>query len=116
MTHPDCIFCKILRSEIPAKFVAESDTVVAFSDVNPMAPTHILIVPKEHIASVNELDDKHKHLVGEMTILAKKLAAENHVDKSGFRLVMNTGAGAGQSVFHLHMHLLGGRAMSWPPG
>jgi histidine triad (HIT) family protein len=116
MHQDDCIFCKISRHEIPASIVAESATLVAFHDVNPMAPTHILVVPKEHVASVNDLDGTHASLVGDMVLMAKDLAKEQGVDVDGFRLVLNTGPQAGQSVFHIHMHLLGGRVMGWPPG
>jgi histidine triad (HIT) family protein len=116
MPHEGCIFCRIIRKEIPAKIAGESDGAFAFHDVNPKAPVHILIIPKTHIESVNDLDTDLAVVLSEMTLMAKKLAKQNQIDASGFRLVMNTGRDAGQSVFHLHMHLLGGRMMEWPPG
>lgn len=112
----DCIFCKIVSKEIPAKVVFENDRVVAFHDVTPRAPIHVLIIPKEHIASVDELSEKSAPLLGEMTLSAQKLARDLGLQPSGYRIVMNTGKNAGQSVFHLHMHVLGGRPMDWPPG
>ena len=112
----NCLFCKICRREISARIVDDSEGIVAFHDVNPMAPVHILIVPKAHVSSVNELDETNAALVSEMTLRAARLAASLNLSDSGYRLVMNTGSEAGQSVFHLHMHLLGGRPMTWPPG
>jgi len=116
MQNADCIFCKIIRKEIPAKIAAENEKALAFFDLNPQAPVHILIVPKAHFGSVNDLDAELASFLAPMTLMAKDLAKENKISESGFRLVMNTGAQAGQSVFHLHMHLLGGRPMQWPPG
>ncbi len=116
MVHADCIFCKISRKEIPAKIVSESENALAFHDLSPRAPVHILIIPKTHVESVNHLTSDLAPVLGEMTLMAKNLAEQNKIDVSGFRLVMNTGRDAGQSVFHLHMHLLGGRMMEWPPG
>lgn len=116
MSHDDCIFCSIADGEMSADIVHEDDRVVAFRDVNPQAPTHVLVIPREHVPSVNELDDEHARLVGELYLAARDLAAEEGIADSGYRLVMNTGAGAGQSVFHIHLHLLGGRSLSWPPG
>jgi len=113
----ETIFSKIIRKEIPAAIVYESDTVLAFKDINPQAPVHILIIPKEPIAYTTELDGKkHAALLCELFDAANKLAKENNIDKSGFRLVINCGDDGGQEVPHLHMHLLGGRHMKWPPG
>jgi histidine triad (HIT) family protein len=110
----DCLFCRIVRGEIPAKFVAKTPECVAFRDINPQAPTHIVIIPRAHIPTL--LDVKDPLIVGHMTRLACELAESEGVAKSGFRVVVNTNADAGQTVFHLHMHLLGGRRMGWPPG
>ena len=107
----DCLFCKIIAGDIAASLVAQTDNLIAFGDINPQAPTHILIVPKEHIESVRDLKENQAYLLGEMSLMAQKLGADQD-----FRLVINTGAGSGQSVFHLHMHLLSGRDFSWPPG
>lgn len=115
-TDSNCIFCKIVSGEIPAKLIEEGEKVVAFHDVNPMAPTHVLLIPKVHIASVNDLTENSAFLLADMALMAKKLAASLNVKEAGYRLVLNTGREAGQSVFHLHMHLLAGRPMHWPPG
>jgi histidine triad (HIT) family protein len=113
----ETIFSKIIRKEIPADIVYESDTVLAFRDINPMAPVHILIIPKEPIAYTTEIaGTKHAVLLGELFDTANKIAKEEKIDKSGFRLVINCGDNGGQEVPHLHMHLLGGRQMKWPPG
>jgi histidine triad (HIT) family protein len=111
-----CLFCKIATHEIPAEIVRESDRLVAFRDTNPQAPTHILIIPKEHIRSIAEIDDGHDHLLTDVAQAAAQLARAEGIADSGWRLVTNVGPGAGQSVFHLHFHLLGGRPMAWPPG
>jgi histidine triad (HIT) family protein len=109
-----CLFCRIVAKEIPAKIVAETADCVAFRDVNPQAPVHILIVPRKHVPSLNEVTDAT--IVGKLAQLAKDLAQREGLAERGYRLVINTNADAGQTVFHLHMHLLGGRKMSWPPG
>lgn len=114
-TMPDTIFAKIIRREIPATFVHEDDKCVAFRDVNPQAPTHILIVPKESIATLSEADANHQSLLGHLLLTAKNLAAQLGLG-DGYRLVINNGAAAGQTVFHLHVHLLAGRSFKWPPG
>jgi histidine triad (HIT) family protein len=111
-----CIFCKIGAREIPADIVRESDRVVAFRDLNPKAPTHILLIPKEHIASIAEITDDHAAVLADIAQAASHLARAEGIDESGWRLVTNVGPDAGQSVFHLHFHLLGGRPMEWPPG
>lgn len=112
----DCIFCKIAAGEIPAKNVYESDSLLAFEDINPVAPVHILIIPKKHIETTNELAEEDKELIGEMTLCARDLAKERKIDESGYRMVLNCMSGAGQSVYHIHLHLLGGRVFQWPPG
>jgi histidine triad (HIT) family protein len=113
----ETIFSKIISKEIKADIVFESDSVIAFKDINPQAPVHILIVPKIEIPKVTDLKGKeHAELLGEMIDVANKLAKENHIAEEGFRLVMNCGQKGGQEVYHLHIHLLGGRQMRWPPG
>jgi histidine triad (HIT) family protein len=112
----NCIFCKIVAGEIPADVVRESDRVMAFRDLDPKAPVHILLIPKEHVESVAELDDAHAETLVDIMQAATQLARAQGVDESGWRLVTNVGADGGQSVFHLHFHLLGGRPMAWPPG
>lgn len=111
-----CIFCKIVRQEVPAKLVYEDESVVAFRDINPAAPVHILIVPRRHITGVLSLTEEDEGLVGHIVSVAKKLAEENSIAEGGFRVVVNQGRDAGQSVPHIHFHLLGGRPMNWPPG
>lgn len=112
----DCLFCKIASREVRADIVHETDDVVAFRDINPQAPTHVLLIPKEHIGSAAEVTDSHEGLLAEIFQTAAHLAKAEGIDTSGWRLVTNVGPGAGQSVPHLHFHLLGGRRMSWPPG
>jgi histidine triad (HIT) family protein len=111
----ECIFCKIVAGEVSSRKVYESERVYAFHDANPQAPTHILIVPREHISGMSELKDEHISLVGEMMLAARDIAQQQGIG-DGYRLVVNNGRKVGQSVFHLHMHLLGGRPMRWPPG
>jgi histidine triad (HIT) family protein len=112
----DCLFCRIVRREIPASIVFEDERLIAFRDINPQAPMHVLIVPKQHIASLNELAPADDAIVGEMVRRASALARENgHADR-GYRTVFNCNADAGQTVFHIHLHVLGGRSMHWPPG
>jgi histidine triad (HIT) family protein len=110
----DCLFCKIVKKEIPATVVAENEHCVAFRDINPQAPTHILIIPREHVASLNDVRDPST--VGRMHLLAAELATSEGLAERGYRTVINTNADAGQTVFHIHVHLLGGRRMKWPPG
>lgn len=112
----DCLFCKIRDGEIPCEKVFENDSVIAFKDVNPQAPIHILIVPKKHISTVNDLNARDKDVPGQMFLAAKQIAADAGIAEEGYRLVMNCNAKAGQTVFHIHMHLIGGRVMTWPPG
>ncbi len=112
----DCIFCKIATGEIPATKVLETDDVVVFRDLNPQAPTHLLAIPRRHIATINDLRDEDAELVGKLYLAAKQVAADEGIAESGYRTVMNCGEGAGQTVFHIHLHILGGRPMAWPPG
>ncbi|SUB56616.1 histidine triad nucleotide-binding protein [Peptoniphilus lacrimalis] len=111
----DCLFCNIVKGQIPSEKVYEDNAVYAFKDVNPEAPVHILIIPKRHIKSVDELEETDKELVGHIFLVAKKLAKENKLE-NGYRIVSNIGEEGGQSVKHLHFHLLGGRSFNWPPG
>jgi histidine triad (HIT) family protein len=113
----ETIFSKIIRKEIPADIVYETDTVLAFKDINPQAPVHILIIPKEEIAYTSEIDGrKHAELLGDLFDAANKIARDMNISEDGFRIVINNGRNAGQEVPHLHLHLLGGRKMKWPPG
>jgi len=110
----DCIFCKIAKEEIKSKKVYSDENFFAFHDINPQAPVHILIIPKKHISKLSDTNDKN--ILGEMLILANKIAKESGISETGYRIVINTNKDAGQSVDHLHLHLLGGRIMKWPPG
>jgi histidine triad (HIT) family protein len=112
----DCLFCKIIEKKIPAKIAYEDDKVLAFHDISPQAPVHILIIPKKHIASVSDLSAQDSEIMGYLHLIAKKLAKEFKIEKSGFRLVINNGSDAGQAVSHIHLHVLGGRKLQWPPG
>jgi histidine triad (HIT) family protein len=111
----DCLFCKIASGDIPATIVHQDDELVAFRDISPQAPVHILLIPRKHVASINEAADEDRALLGRMLLTARDLATKEGVS-DGYRLVNNCGASAGQSVFHIHLHLLGGRPMGWPPG
>ena len=112
----DCLFCKIVAGDIPADIVHETDTTLAFRDISPQAPTHVLIIPREHISTINDIEPGHQQLVGSLYTAAREIAALEGLTDEGYRCVMNCNEGAGQSVFHIHMHLLGGRALGWPPG
>ena len=112
----DCLFCKIASGEIPSTVVLDRGNVFAFRDVNPLAPTHILLIPKDHVRDVSELNKSSGPLLAELVEAANELARAEGIDGSGYRLVANVGPDAGQTVFHLHVHLLGGRPMAWPPG
>jgi histidine triad (HIT) family protein len=112
----DCLFCKIARGEIPAKQIYQDDKVVAFDDINPQAPQHKIIIPRKHIASLNELAAGEEELTGYLLHIAANLAKQLGIAEDGYRVVLNCNANGGQTVFHLHAHLLGGRAMAWPPG
>ena len=111
-----CLFCKIEKGEIPSEKVYDGETLFAIKDVNPVAPVHILILPKKHFSTILEIGEADCELIGSVYTLANRLAGDNGLESSGFRVVLNCGAGAGQSVFHVHFHLLGGRPMQWPPG
>ena len=112
----DCLFCKIVSGDIQGDIVHQDDEILAFRDINPQAPTHILIIPKKHIATVNDLAEEDQQLIGKLFSDAKALAKQEGLSERGYRLVMNCNADAGQTVFHIHLHLLGGRTMKWPPG
>ena len=112
----ECLFCKMVNGEIKPDVVYENEAILAFRDINPQAPVHVLVVPKKHIATLNDLEPENDVLVGEMYLTAKKVAEKLGIAESGYRTVMNCNEGAGQSVFHLHLHILGGRQMGWPPG
>ena len=112
----DCLFCRISAKKNPADIIYEDSDAVAFIDINPQAPVHVLIIPKKHISTALEITPEDNALVGHLFQVAAKIAAEKGIDKQGFRLVMNTNSAAGQTVFHIHLHLLGGRQMHWPPG
>jgi histidine triad (HIT) family protein len=112
----DCLFCKIIKKEIPSKIDYEDDKVLAFEDINPQAPVHVLIVPKKHIASLNELEKKDRELLGDIFLAARKIAEDRGVAEAGYRAGFYVGPDAGMAVAHLHLHVLGGRKLGWPPG
>jgi len=112
----DCLFCRMAEGEIKPDMVYEDDDVIAFRDINPQAPVHILIVPRRHIATTNDLETADVELAGRLILVARDIAVDEGVDEMGYRLAMNCNEGAGQSVFHLHLHLLAGRRLGWPPG
>jgi histidine triad (HIT) family protein len=112
----ECIFCRIVGGQIPAKKVFESDDVLAFDDVNPVAPVHVIVVPKKHIETLNDASDSDAELLGKVLLCARFVAAKKGLSEDGYRAVLNTMSGAGQAVFHMHMHVLGGRELRWPPG
>lgn len=116
MNDPECLFCKIVAGDINADIVYQDDQVLAFRDINPQAPTHVLIVPREHVATINDVTNEHKDDVGALFIAAQKIAQQEGFADVGYRVTMNCNESAGQTVFHLHLHLLGGRQFSWPPG
>jgi len=112
----DCLFCKIINKEINSDILFEDDDVLAFRDINPQAPTHILIVPKKHISTINDLQQEDEALTGKIILIAQSLAKQENIDENGYRLVFNCNSEGGQEVYHIHLHLLGGRRMQWPPG
>jgi len=112
----DCLFCKMAAGEVQPKTVLETSSLIAFRDINPQAPVHVLIVPRKHLATLNDVASADAELMGEMLQAAQKIVRQEGIADSGYRLVMNCNADGGQTVFHIHMHLLGGRRMSWPPG
>ena len=112
----DCLFCKIADGKIPARKVLDEPELLAFEDIHPQAPVHLLLIPRRHVASLNDAKDEDAPMLGRLLTAARRLARDKGIDASGYRVVVNTMAGAGQSVFHVHVHLLGGRPMHWPPG
>lgn len=112
----NCIFCKIISREIPSSIVFEDESIVAFNDINPKAPIHILLIPKEHFDSINDIPEEKKYILSDLILKARQIAKEKGIAANGYRLVFNTGQDSGQEVSHLHLHLLGGRKMNWPPG
>ena len=112
----DSIFTKIIKREIPAEIVFENDDVLAFKDINPSAPIHILIIPKKQIATINDIEESDAELMGKIILAAKQIAKDNNIDKDGYRLVFNCNENGGQTVFHIHCHLIGGRKLAWPAG
>ena len=112
----ECLFCNIVNKNIPCDKLIENDSIIAFRDINPQAPIHILIIPKKHISTINDLKYDDSILIGEMFLIAKELAQVENINNSGFRMVFNCNEDGGQTVFHIHLHLLGGRKLSWPPG
>ena len=116
MSTSDCLFCKIVAGDIPADIVFETDKVLAFRDINPQAPTHVLIIPRNHIPTINDLQSADADEIGNLFLAAKDIAVQEGIDEVGYRVAMNCNEAAGQTVFHLHLHLLGGRQLGWPPG
>jgi histidine triad (HIT) family protein len=116
MRATDCLFCKMASGEIKPDMVLETDELIAFRDINPQAPTHILVVPRKHISTLNDLSPADAGIIDKLTLAAKVIAKRQDIAESGYRLVMNCNKGGGQTVYHIHLHLLGGRVMTWPPG
>ena len=112
----DCLFCKIIKKEIPANIVFENDKTIAFRDINPVAPTHILVIPKNHISGLIEINNKNSEIISQLTETANIVCEQEGIFNDGFRFVINSGENGGQTVFHLHLHILGGRKLEWPPG
>ena len=111
-----CLFCNILEKKVPATVVYEDEHALAFRDIRPVAPTHVLVIPKKHLAAIHDLDDVHAEAVGRLLVAARRVADQEGLTKDGYRLVINDGDAAGQTVHHIHVHVLGGRSLSWPPG
>lgn len=116
MAHDDCLFCKILAGDIPADVIYESETAIAFRDINPQAPLHVLIIPRKHVATINDIQVEDQAIVGSLFSAAAEIAQREGFSDEGYRSVMNCNEAAGQTVFHIHLHLLGGRELTWPPG
>ena len=112
----DCLFCKIVSGEIPCDKIYENDKLIAFRDIDPKAPTHIFVIPKKHIRSINELEISDQNLAGEILLAAKEIASIENIESSGYRTIFNTNSDGGQTVYHIHMHVMGGRQLHWPPG
>ncbi len=116
MSEADCLFCRIISGEVPGDFVHQDDRAVVIRDLNPQAPTHLLVIPRDHLESLDDASQKDEALLGHLLRVAARVANAAGLAEGGYRTVINTGAGAGQSVFHLHVHVLGGRPLNWPPG
>ncbi len=116
MSQDDCLFCRIIDGDIPAEIIYESENAIAFGDINPQAPTHVLIIPRRHLATINDLGDGDEAVVGSLFSAARDIAASEGLSEQGYRTVINCNEAAGQTVFHIHLHLLGGRGFGWPPG
>lgn len=116
MSEENCLFCRIIAGEIPGEVVHQDDRAIVIRDINPQAPTHLLVIPREHIESLDDASQKDEAMLGHLLRLGARVANSEGLGENGYRTVINTGAGAGQSVFHLHVHVLGGRSLSWPPG
>lgn len=116
MGNDQCLFCRIANGEIPASTIRDDAEVVAFHDIHPQAPTHVLVIPRRHIPSLNDLSESDALAVGTTLVRVSEIARELHLEQDGYRVVVNNGEGAGQTVFHIHFHLLGGRSLGWPPG
>lgn len=112
----NCIFCKIINKEVPSKIVYEDERVLAFDDINPRAPIHVLLISKEHFGTLNDIPEEKKDILSHLLLKARQIAQEKEIAKNGYRIVLNTERDSGQEVFHIHFHLLGGRQMKWPPG
>lgn len=112
----DCLFCRIIAGKLPSDRVLETQDLVAFRDIDPKAPVHVLVVPRRHVATLNDLVPEDAELIGKLVLAAREIAQRENIAAPGYRVVMNCNAGAGQTVFHIHLHLLGGRPMTWPPG
>ena len=116
MHDENCIFCKIVNKDIPANVLYENETVMAFEDLNPQAPVHCLVIPKKHIATANDMENADQDILGQLLLAGKTVAQSKEIANDGYRFVMNTGSHGGQSVYHIHLHVLGGRPLTWPPG
>lgn len=116
MDKKECVFCKIVRKEVPSKIVFEDADILAFEDLRPQAPIHMMVIPKSHIEKVSDIKEENLRLIGSLVLAAGNIARQNGIEESGYRIVINCNRDAGQEVFHLHLHLLGGREFSWPPG
>lgn len=112
----NCIFCKILHRELPARVIYEDDLSMAFEDINPQAPVHVLVVPREHIPTFNDVKEEHREMIGHLSMVINRIAEEKGIKEHGYRVVINCNPAGGQMVYHLHIHLMGGRQMTWPPG
>lgn len=112
----DCLFCKIITGEIPAEVIYQDNEIIAFNDIDPQAPTHILVIPKQHISTINDIKAEEAVLIGKLYLTAQQLAKKYNINESGYRTIMNCNSDGGQAVYHIHLHLLGGRKLKWPPG